>query len=87
MKTLTPHQMDAMGGVAPVALKSLEAPSGPVTFTVTPADDGFIVASAPFEVIGAPEVHPSMPEAIDRMLECARAVSNDEFPPVQQVAA
>lgn len=89
MKTLTPQQMDEAQGTTPVAMKSQETPSGVVTFTITRVDDCFAVASSPFEVIGAPEAHPTMPEAIDRMLECARAVANDQFPPcrVEQAAA
>lgn len=81
MKTLTPQQMDAAHGVPPVAVKRQETPSGPVVFSVTITEEGFAVASSPFEVIGAPELHPGMSEAISRMLTCARAVANDEFPP------
>lgn len=89
MKTLTPQQMDAAQDAAPIALKSQETPSGVVTFTVTRVGDCFAVASSPFEVIGAPEAHPAVSEAISRMLECARAVANDQFPPrrVEQEAA
>lgn len=89
MKTLTPEQMDTAQATPPVALKTQETPGGTVTFAVTPMDEGFAVTSAPFEVIGAPEVYEALSVAISRMLECARAVANDQFPPLhsEQVAA
>lgn len=86
MTRLTAHQMDAAQGRTPVALKALESPSGPITFSVTPIDGVFALASVPFEVVGAHEVHETLSAAIARMLECASAVSRDEFPPAQPVA-
>lgn len=40
-----------------------------------------MVASTPFEVIGAPESYPSLTEGMARFMECSKAVSEDRFPP------
>lgn len=84
MKTLTPEQMDTAQATPPVALKGQGTPSGTVVFAVTPVDDGFAVSSSPFEFVGAPEVYGSMSAAVDRMLECARSVAADQFPPTRR---
>lgn len=79
--TLTAQQMDEAQETSPVAMKVQETLNGPVVFSVLPALKGFALASTPFEVVGAFEHHPTLPEAITRMLECSQAVAKDEFPP------
>lgn len=89
MKTLTLKQMDEVQATLPTVMKVQNTPSGPVTFSITPIGGDFVVATAPFEVIGAYEAHPSLPAALSRMFTCARAVAKDHFPPVstERVAA
>lgn len=88
MTILTPEQVERLGDIAPVALNAQETPGGLITVVVTPTGGCFAVSSLPFEVIGAPEVYTSLSAAIDRMMECARAVASDQFPPIrEQVAA
>ena len=89
MKTLTPDQMDGVQDTPPVVLKVQGTPNGRVTFSVTPAGDEFVVATTPFEVIGAYEAHPNLSSALSRMFTCAHAVARDHFPPAatEQVAA
>lgn len=81
MKILTPQQMDAAQNTPPVALKVQKTLSGPITFSITPMGDEFVVATTPFEIVGAYESHPTFSAALSRMFTCARAVAQDAFPP------
>lgn len=80
MKTLTPEQMDTAQKITPVAMKTQDTPGGIVTFTVTPTEGRYALASTPFEVIGAHEGYSTIGAAIARMLSCAEAVAHDRFP-------
>lgn len=85
MRLLTPEQMDVAQSGSPLAMKTQGTPSGLITFTVTPVDGLFAVASSPFEFVGAHEGYPTASEAISRMLACASAAARDEFPPLLAV--
>lgn len=81
MNTLNTEQMDQADRRDPIAAKAQRTPSGQVDFTITPIGGQYVLASAPFEILGPYEAHPSLGTAIDRMMVCADAVSRDEFPP------
>lgn len=91
MHILSPQQMDALTTATPVAIAPHQTPDGAITVTLTPFGDNYVVASTPFEVIGAPESYPSLTEGMARFMECSKAVSEDRFPPAarghQQKAA